>query len=87
MSKKKIGKHLKFYTDCLKNGEMPKSGLCACSWNYYICEESLMLFKPDNAGMFSYWASLKKGRYDDCYIFNKLRQNIVLFMAAINNEL
>jgi hypothetical protein len=86
MAKNKIGKHLQFYMDCMKKGEMPKAGLCASSWNDYICEESLMLFKPDYAGMFSYWASEKSG-YDDCYKFTKLRQTIVLLMAAINNEL
>lgn len=84
MPKKK--KHLRFYMDCLKKGEMPKAGLCACSWNDYICEESLILFKPDSVGIFSYWAS-EKGGYNECYKFNKLRQTIVLFMAAINNEL
>lgn len=86
MPKKKTGKHLQFYMDCVKNGEMPKAGLCACSWNDYIYEELLMLFKPDHAGAFSYWASLKGG-YDECFKFTKLRQTIVLFMAAINNEL
>lgn len=86
MPKKKAGKHLQFYMDCVKNGEMPKAGLCACSWNDYIYEELLMLFKPDHAGAFSYWASQKKG-YTECYKFNKLRQAIVLLMAAINDEL
>jgi hypothetical protein len=86
MAKKKIGKHLRFYMNCMKNGEMPRAGLCACAWNDYLMEESLMLFKPDDAGMFSYWGSEKKG-YDECYTFTKLRQTIVLFLAAINNEL
>lgn len=86
MLKKKTGKHLQFYMDCLKKGEMPRTGLCACSWNDYICEELLMLFMPSGSGMFNYWASTKKG-YDECYKFTGLRQTIVLFMACLNNEL
>lgn len=86
MAKNKIGKHLKFYFSCISNGfEMPKAGLCACSWCDFINEEILMMFKPDEAGMFSYWASLKKGQ--DYYEFTGLRQTIVLFMAAMNGEL
>lgn len=86
MSKKKIGKHLRFYLACIKNGhEMPKAGLCACAWFDFINEEILMMFKPAKAGMFSYLASLKKGQ--DYYEFTGLRQTIVLFMAAINGEL
>lgn len=87
MSKKKTGKHLQFYMHCVQNGEMPRPGLCKCSWGDYISEELLMLFKPEDVGIFSYWASLKIKKYDDCYKFNELRQTIVLLMAAINNEL
>lgn len=86
MSKKKVGKHLRFYMDYMKKSEMPRAGLCACSWNDYISEDLLMLFKPTDAGMFSYWASEKKG-CDECYKFTKLRQTIILFIAALNNEL
>jgi len=85
MAKNKAGKHIRFYIDCLDKKRMPESGLCACSWYGLIDEDLLIDFKPELASHFSYWAS---GRNIACYYkFTKLRQTIVLFMAAINNEL
>jgi len=85
MPKKKKGKHLQFYIDCINMDEMPKQGLCSCAWCGYIDEDLLILFKPEGASIWSYWAA-----GDDSYSyksFSPLRQTIVLFMAAINNEL
>lgn len=82
---KKTGKHLKFYMDCMAKREMPKAGLCCCSWCGYIDENILELFEPHNAVPFAYWASRR--RNSCAYKFNNLRQTIVLFMAAINGEL
>lgn len=85
MPKKKYGKYLQFYMDCMKNQEMPKAGLCCCSWTGYIEEKQLDLFIPSGVNPFAYWCNKRK---DECpYKFNKLRQTIVLFMAAINGEL
>lgn len=85
MAKKKAGKHLQFYSDCINMDEMPRSGLCGCAWGGYIDEELLFLFKPEYASMWSYWAS-GDNRYSK-KSFSPLRQTIVLFMAAINGEL
>lgn len=89
MAKKKIGKHLQFYMDCMRdrNRLMPCHGLCRCALLDYICGDVLeKYFTPEDfSDAISFWASGKKG---DCeFIFTPLRQTIVLFMAAINNEL
>jgi hypothetical protein len=85
MPKKKTGKHLQFYMVCMKDNRMPRGGLCSCSWNGLIDEALLLLFKPEYASTFSYWAAGEV--VVDYYKFTKLRQTIVLFMAAIKNEL
>lgn len=85
MVKKKLGKHLQFYMDCIHKGRIPRSGLCACSWHDLIDEELLMLFKPDGASTWSYWAAGKTVRFYE--EFTELRQTIVLFMACLNDEL
>lgn len=79
-------KHLQFYMDCMKKRQTPRDGLCSCAWGGYIDEELLMLFKPEWASIWSYWAAGERVRikYNK---FTSLRQTIVLFMAAINNEL
>lgn len=94
MSKKKIGKHLQFYMDYFNKEHMPGYGLCFLSRHGYISDELLELFEPNGpetdilgqAGRdTAYWASDS----DDpmMFKFTSLRQTIVLFMAAINNEL
>lgn len=86
MPKKKIGKHLQFYRAYIVGKQLlPCAGLCACSWNDYIDQNTLELFKPEYASIFSYWASGNKT--SSYFKFTELRQTIVLFMAAINNEL
>lgn len=85
MAKNKTGKHLQFYINCSKKQEMPRAGLCCCAWGGYIKEEVLELFQPESASPFSYWA--RRSEYESPFKFNILRQTIVLFMAAINNEL
>lgn len=82
---KKVGKHLQFYMDCIETKEMPNAGLCCNAWRGYIDEDILDLFAPKNESPFAYWANRR--RNDCAYKFNYLRQTIVLFMAAINNEL
>lgn len=86
MTKKKPGKHLQFYMDCIEEKIMPDSGLCGSSWERRIDGKLLLLFKPEGVSTFDYWASGKK--HDNCYyIFTELRQTIVLLMACLNNEL
>jgi hypothetical protein len=64
---------------------MPYPGLCLC--DDYIDTNLLLLLVPLDKTMYEdYWAS--GSRYDHkVYQFTTLRQNIVLLMAAMNNEL
>jgi len=92
--KKKERKHLCFYLDHIKSGVIPSWGLCSCSLYGYLDDRLLDLFTPssDDLGQLikegsatCYWGS---GTNTDMLCkFTTLRQTIVLFMAAINNEL
>lgn len=89
MAKKKIGKHLQFYMDCMQKQRMIGWGLCRCAEIGYIDSSILELFRPDyspyNNFNSVYWASgYKDARYNQ---FTPMRQTITLFMAAINSEL
>lgn len=99
MPKSKPGKHLKFYLDCIKTGEMPNEGLCLCvnEGGMGVLETSLLdlfipnererddLFHDDHSR--AYWGSGMGDMQCAYFQFTPLRQTIVLFMAAINNEL
>jgi hypothetical protein len=100
MAKKKIGKHLQFYKDCMKRGLLPKSGLCINTEDSGgpLSEELLHLFIPTEDELIklaekghstSYWGSgVITNDYDILYDeFSPLRQTIVLLMACLNNEL
>lgn len=70
-------KYLPLYKEWMKDGKTPRCGLClSLDWI-----DDLDLFRPNGRGYFSYWAG------DDDREFTPLRQNIVLFLAAQNNEL
>ena len=88
-------KYLEFYERTIKTGKLPKNGLCFC----FIDDDYLKLFSPGKMG--GYWGYYMEF-YDHvvltqdvdkelsdrlCNEFNPLRQTIVLFMAAMNNEL
>lgn len=80
-------KYLKLYKIILKNGVMPCSGLCPSV--YEVCgNDALIQFinimRPKSASGFEFWASTSDRDY---YHFNPLRQNLLLLMAAMNNEL
>lgn len=99
MSGNKKGKHLQFYMDCMKTGMMPDEGLCFCinKNNMGPLEPSIFdLFIPDEEDKemliddnhsLNYWGSGLDHMKCGYYQFTTLRQTIVLFMAAINNEL
>lgn len=101
--KKKRGQHLQFYMDCMNNDcFMPmegvsviKGGLCRAVDTGLLSEQIFKFFSDDQNGL-HYWAD--KDYEEEGHIlhpdfslrqfeFNSLRQTIVLFMAAINNEL
>ncbi len=91
--------HINFYNNCIKRGVMPTSGLCTSADHGYIDYKLLSLFKPTlrelrNSGHHlddgnvatSFWGS--EVRYDNnMYVFTEFRQTIILFMAAMNDEL
>lgn len=92
--RKKPGKYLKFYYKCMESGLLPnRNGLCYEP----ILNQHLGFFKPDYEEVdclreegygVSYWGFGPKDSYlDIVHSFSPLRQTIVLFMAAMNNEL
>ena len=96
--KKKTGKHLRFYIDCMNNGSMMpvvesdyRGGLCSISDAGLIDQKIFNLFSFGKSD-FHFWAT--EDAREDSYLFSnrrneftELRQTIVLLMAAINNEL
>jgi hypothetical protein len=93
-----MGRHLDFYIKCMNDGKLPMEGLCSC-YRYIDYEMLEDLFSPDENDIkglrekdmcYTYWAS--EAASDDfgeqcTRSFGPLRQTIVLFMAAINDEL
>jgi hypothetical protein len=92
MAEVEIGKYLRFYIDCMQCNSMPKDGLCNS-----LADDLLVLFEPTEQDAMElteegksvvYWGSgCTKENPQRWYKFSTLRQTIVLFMAAINNEL
>jgi hypothetical protein len=82
-------KYLEFYNQCVD------SGWCPFLCNHFGSAEPLFsLFVPNKQEMMEHlndgfesfaWGSMVAE--DDGQRFNAFRQNIVLFMAAMNNEL
>jgi hypothetical protein len=92
MKKKKPGKYLKFYMKCMETGSLPENwddiiapvgGLCSVFYH----DRLFKLFSPYPWG----WVGEGYVFADDCadriFGFGGERQNVVLFMAAMNNEL
>ena len=85
-------KYLSYYEEWAKEGRMPNSGLC----QIFGYDPLFTLMTPSEEDFEEmenkrlptiFWG---KGDYDDRWInggFSPLRQNIVLFMAAMNGEL
>lgn len=93
-----MGKYLKFYERCMKSGQLPSSGLCNCfgSFCHGTKNKKLSLFDPSDEEYtrlyahnkcITYWGSgLSSYAPIVGFKFTPLRQNIVLLMAAMNNE-
>lgn len=90
-------KYLDFYMKCMEDGKMPNGGLCGS-----IGEGVIRRFKPlekrPGYGDNWYWGFTGESytwsfflshseKNEIVYSFSPLRQNIVLFLAAMNNEL
>lgn len=93
MAKRK--KYLNYYYRWMKSGKMDQCGLCV---KFGERHKFLSLFEPtddDYATLYrngmscTYWASETKVvdyYHKRWYTFGPLRQTILLFMAAMNNE-
>lgn len=93
---KKEKKYLKFYEECIEKGSMDKQGLC----NNFRLDTLLPLFEPESEteypplmslnSRYCHWAFDGESNPTDVpssLEFTELRQTIVLFMAAMNEEL
>jgi hypothetical protein len=94
--------YLDFYNRHIVNGRLSSSGLCNCNLPKYNSSFDLMkpthedmvrhrqeLQYPEHIVM-AYWAAglpLKSSINKRAHSFTPLRQNIILFLAAMNNEL
>lgn len=91
--KKKKYSYLKDYQNWMIDGKMPNNGLCNHYGDYEHLElmtfispnskEKDELFWQNNSHLF--WGS--DSHKENRYVFTPLRQNLVLLMAALNNEL
>jgi hypothetical protein len=84
-------KYLPLYYEWLESGVLPGPGLC----HIFQSDELFKLIDPDRGGLDFYWGydgeqgchgyinNYEKVERD----FTPMRQNVVLFMAAMNNEL
>lgn len=73
---------LDLYNRLIVLKEMPRRGICG-NVDGGMGLELESLFKPIHASYFSYWADCRYGPLR----FSPQRQNIVLLMACLNNEL
>lgn len=93
---KKKRKYYDFYVECMENGFMPFGGLCASIPKFSRKDEyTLGLFSPTDDDVanphnqmstsLGYWG--RSFQFESVFEFNEFRQNVVLFLAAMNNEL
>lgn len=88
----RIGKYLKFYHRCAKTGTVPGlNGLCQNFEKEKYFNKKFELFIPtkdEKEKLFAgaYWAEDDNPMFLGEF-FGPTRQNIVLLMAAMNNEL
>jgi len=85
--------YLDFYYKCMKTGRLPNDGLCNY-FGFFIGDNMTFdLMRPhvselENTGEMGYWGMDGfKEEERNGYDFTPLRQNVVLFMAAMNGEL
>ncbi len=86
---------LNFYKECVKEGKMPTQGMCK-SFVRTEGEPILDLFEPtfveclESGHLGGHWGALEKNynnSFKRYYEFNEFRQTVILFCAAINDEL
>lgn len=86
-------KTIDFYEKCVSDGELPCHGLCVSLMSGDETE-LLELFKPKWKNVASYYWGFKgtrnlasKNRHAVMYGLTPFRQNIILLIAAMRNEL
>jgi hypothetical protein len=78
-------KYLKFYKECMKSGRMPDAGLCFVFGNDDLFN-SMFAYQME-CFYWGYNGTDKYNRNKVAFTFTPMRQTIVLFLAAMNNEL
>lgn len=82
-------KYLPYYKEFIKTGRMSKSGLC----KIFPKDDFLELFTPTDCVVNNWhWGSgydIGSPEHNEIFVFTftPMRQNILLFMAAMNGEL
>jgi len=84
-------KYLPLYKSSIKSKRLPLKGLCACFPN----DPDLKLFEPTldeakaNGHLTGYWGNemMDINQKEPFIQFNEFRQNVMLLLAALNNEL
>jgi hypothetical protein len=83
-----MGKYLDLYKQCIETGEMPDAGLCVCVGRRALKKIGAPV---DVCWYWGYSDTFMESMFADATIraraFTPIRQNIVLLLAAINNEL
>lgn len=81
-------KYLPLYYEWMKSGFTSDEGLCNSLPDDKYTSQLLSLFRPYGIS-YIYWGYGEENAntYDVINKFTPLRQTIILFMAAINNEL
>ena len=99
MMKSKEKKYLSFYERYAPKNTLPEAGLCECFTSKTLeADENIDLFEPPDdacseslywgaSDLKDYYALRRSGKARRHYDFTKLRQNIVLFCAAMEGEL
>jgi len=88
--------YMQFYYQCMESGCLPDRGLCHSIGDprrsainpglWVFTNKDLQLFEPIEPQL-HYWGCEDYVSYDITHGFTPLRQTIVLFLAAMNNEL
>lgn len=88
-------RYLPLYYKFIESGLMDEAGLCRVIMYHIGMDEAILfydLFSPtcEEAGDDAFWLSTILEKISDpiyTYRFNEMRQNALLLMAAMNNEL
>jgi len=83
-------KYLNFYHACVSQGELTHAGICAAFERDELAKEEINLFEPSFEERYAFghgvgWWGRVVGQ-EGIREFTPFRQNVVLFIACMNNE-